>query len=85
MFFHNQLKDQDLVSTVENTALALRNMVLVGAVDSEEVSSRFNAELPSFYLFGFNKEMPVKFEGEHTAEHLVNFVFDQARNVQTIF
>lgn len=79
VLFHENV-DDELTTSVESLALALRNMVSVGAVRSAEVANRFSVtNLPSFYLFAFHKETPIKFEGEVTAENLVNFAFEHAR------
>jgi hypothetical protein len=82
LVFFYQTVDEELSQIVENTALALRNMVSLGATDSQTIAERHSiTELPSFQLFAFNRDAPIAFSGEHTAENLVNFVFEHARNV----
>jgi len=49
VFFHKNVKSEDLIRTVESTANALRNMVSVGAIDSKEIANKYSINgFPSF-------------------------------------
>lgn len=65
-----------LEKTYQDTARALGNMVNVASVQDPEYAS------PQVKVFSTNKEEPVLFEEEFTAQKLVEFAFEHVRNVR---
>jgi hypothetical protein len=85
VFHDNGQATKSAVEAFEQTAHALRNMGSVGATTDGDLITRFSVTtFPSVRLFALKRDEPLAFEGELTGENLVNFVFDNARNVTII-
>lgn len=76
---------KSLVSEYSKAATALKGIVKVGAVDADAhqgLGSRFGVRgFPTIKIFSSNKKSPLEYQGQRTAQGLVDAAFKELRNV----